>query len=265
MGRVAVFVDAGYFFAQGSKELFGKNLPRSHVKLASLAVTAELKKFAEDNAKVDLLRIYWYNGTTGKPTQQHVELAELPNVKMRLGFVNSFKQQKGVDSLIVTDMVKLAQNKAVVSCVLLAGDEDLRVGVQLTQEQGVRAHLLGIRPAKESQSNLLRQEADITHEWKSSDIEPFLSRVKTLPKKLFDNVASLNEVGRKVANRIPENEISEILSNLGGHQRIPPEYFSQLMRGGHSVTMKDVLDKDQKKEVLDAFIFHLKVRKANKS
>ncbi len=97
MGRVAVFVDAGYFFAQGSKELFGENLPRSHVKLASLAVTAELKKFAEDNAKVDLLRIYWYDGATGKPTQQHVELAELPNVKMRLGFVNSFKQQKGGD------------------------------------------------------------------------------------------------------------------------------------------------------------------------
>ena len=43
MGRVAVFVNAGYFFAQGSKELFGENLPRSLVKLAPLAVTAELK------------------------------------------------------------------------------------------------------------------------------------------------------------------------------------------------------------------------------
>lgn len=265
MGRVAVFVDAGYFFAQGSKELFGENLPRSLVKLAPLDFTAELKKFAEDNAAADLLRIYWYDGTTGKPTQQHVELAELPNVKMRLGFINSLKQQKGVDSLIVTDMVTLAQNKAMVSCVLLAGDEDLRVGVQLTQQHGVRVHLLGIRPAKESQSNLLRQEVDTTHEWDSSDIKPFLSKVQGFPKKLFENINSLNEVGTKAASRVPENEISGILGNLGEHQRIPPEYFRQLMRGGRSVTMKDILDEDQKTEVLDAFITHLKDRKANKS
>ena len=265
MGRVAVFVDAGYFFAQGSKELFGENLPRGDVKLDALAVSAELKNFAEDNAELDLLRIYWYDGATGKPTQQHIELAELPNVKMRLGFVNSFRQQKGVDSLIVTDMVTLAQNKAMVSCVLLAGDEDLRVGVQLTQEQGVRVHLLGIRPAKESQSNLLRQEADTTHEWNSTDIEPFLSKVQGFSKKLFNNINSLNGVGTKVANLVPENKISEILSNLGRNQHIPEEYFRQLMRGGRSVTMKGILDEDQKTEVLDAFISHLKDIKANKS
>lgn len=184
---------------------------------------------------------------------------------MRLGFINSLRQQKGVDSLIVTDMVTLAQNKAIVWCVLLAGDEDPRVGVQLTQEQGVRVHLLGIRPAKESQSNLLRQEADTTHEWNASDIKPFLFKAQAFPRKLFDNIISLNEVGAKVANRVPENKISEILSSLGGHQRIPPEYFRQLMRGGRSVTMKDILDEDQKTEVLDAFISHLKERKANKS
>ncbi len=262
MGRVAVFVDAGYLFAQGSKELFGENLPRNHVRLASLSVTAKLKMFAEDNTGLNLLRIYWYDGTTGKPTQQHIELAELPNVKMRLGFINSFNQQKGVDSLIVTDMVTLAQNKAMVSCVLLAGDEDLRVGVQLTQQQGVRVHLLGIRPAKKSQSNLLRQEVDITHEWKSSDIKSFLSRVQTFPKKLPSNITSLNEVGIKVANRVPEGEVSEILSNLGAHQRIPPEYFRQLMHWGRSIIMKKVLGEDQIKEVLNAFISHLEARKA---
>ena len=47
-------------------------------------------------------------------------------MKVRLGFVNSLGQQKGVDSLIVTDMLTLARNRAVAECVLLSGDEDLK-------------------------------------------------------------------------------------------------------------------------------------------
>ncbi len=134
MNRVAVFVDAGYLFAQGSKELYDEESPinRDDLKLAPSAVTKKLKKFAEDTTGLDLLRIYWYDGATGQPSQQHIELGELPNIIIRLGFVNSFKQQKGVDSLIVTDMVTLAQNKAMASCILLTGDGDLRIGVQLT-------------------------------------------------------------------------------------------------------------------------------------
>ncbi len=265
MGRVAVFVDAGYFFAQGSKEVFRKKLPRSRLRLDSLTVTAKLKKFAEDNTGLELLRIYCYDGTKGRPTQQQIELAQLPNVKIRLGFVNSFKQQKGVDSLIVTDMVTLAQNGAMASCILLAGDDDLRVGVQLTQMQGVRVHLLGIRPAEASQSNLLRQEADTTHEWISSDVKPFLSRIQTFPQKLPASIISLTDVGAKVANRIPKNEILDILKNLGADQRVPPEYFGQLMYWGRLVTAKNVLDGGRKKEVIDAFISRLKARRSRES
>lgn len=208
-----------------------------------------------------MLRIYWYDGTTGRPTRQQVELAELPNVKVRLGFVNSFKQQKGVDSLIVTDMVTLAQNRTMSSCILLAGDEDLRVGVQLTQMQGVRVHLLGIRPARESQSNLLRREADITHEWKSSDIKSFLSNIQKLP----DNIVSISVAGAEVANRTPISKVPDILNNLGRGRNIPPEYFKQFMHWGRLVTAKDVLDGDQKKEVIDAFISRLKARKSRAS
>ena len=53
-------------------------------------------------------------------------LARLTDVKVRLGLVNSYGQQKGVDSLIVTDMLTLARNRAMAHCVLLSGDEDLR-------------------------------------------------------------------------------------------------------------------------------------------
>lgn len=65
-------------------------------------------------------------------------------MKVRLGFVNSVGEQKGVDSLIVTDMIALARNRAISDAVLMSGDEDLRVGVQQAQELGVRAGCLGI-------------------------------------------------------------------------------------------------------------------------
>jgi uncharacterized LabA/DUF88 family protein len=49
--------------------------------------------------------------------------------KVRLGFVNRAGEQKGVDSLIVTDMISPARNRAMADAVLRSGDEDLRVGV----------------------------------------------------------------------------------------------------------------------------------------
>ena len=130
MNRVAVFVDAGYLFAQGSIELCGAKLTRGEFVLDHNAVVAKLQAFAEATSELPLLRIYWYDGTSQGPTPQHITLAGQANVKVRLGFVNSQGQQKGVDSLIVTDMITLARNQAMAECVLLSGDEDLRVGVQ---------------------------------------------------------------------------------------------------------------------------------------
>ena len=67
-------------------------------------------------------------------------------------------QQKGVDSLIIMDLIELARNHAISEAVLLSGDEDLRVGVQLAQSFGVRVHLLGVEPTRGNQSYLLLQE-----------------------------------------------------------------------------------------------------------
>ena len=129
MDRVAVFVDAGYLFAQGSALLAGKRLSRSEVSLDHEAVIKALTDFACKVSGLPLLRIYWYDGTSTGPTAQHLTLAHQADVKVRLGFVNSVGEQKGVDSLIVTDMINLARNRAVADAVLMSGDEDLRAGV----------------------------------------------------------------------------------------------------------------------------------------
>ena len=43
MDRVAVFVDAGYLFAQGSKELCGARLTRANIRLDHQVLIATLK------------------------------------------------------------------------------------------------------------------------------------------------------------------------------------------------------------------------------
>jgi uncharacterized LabA/DUF88 family protein len=64
---------------------------------------------------------------------EQLSLAEADNVKPRLGQINDFGQQKGVDSLIVTDLVELSRNGSIGDALLLSGDEDVRIGVEIAQ------------------------------------------------------------------------------------------------------------------------------------
>lgn len=177
MSRVAFFVDAGYLFAQGSTALTGEKRPRTELRLNEAAVLAELLSVAK--AKCDgvrMLRTYWYDASpTLNLTAQHITLANADYVKLRLGAMNGQGQQKGVDSLIVTDMIELARNGSICDAVLLSGDEDVRIGVQIAQNYGVAVHLIGIHPARGSQSPALRQEADTNTEWDKDVVAKFLT------------------------------------------------------------------------------------------
>lgn len=178
MDQYAIFVDAGYLFAQGSAVLTGSKKPRHSLSLDAQAVVLQLKSTAAEQApSCRLLRIYWYDGAVGgaRPSTDQAQLANLDNVKLRLGFVNSSGEQKGVDSLIVTDLIELSRLNSISDAVLLSGDEDVRIGVQIAQNFGVRIHLLGIRPSRGSQSHYLLQEADTTSEWDKDTVELFLS------------------------------------------------------------------------------------------
>ncbi len=268
--RVAIFVDAGYLFAQGSIELCGTKRARGEIALDHDAVTVKSKTFAEAASQLPLLRIYWYDGTSQGPTSQHITLAEQTDVKVRLGLVNSQGQQKGVDSLIVTDMITLARNGAMAECVLLSGDEDLRVGVQQAQEYGVRVHLLGIRPARGSQSLFLLQEADVTHEWEASDIGSFLqcssygepdsaSRERAEAPKSQGVADSLDDVARKVADDVPESEVAALVSSIRQTKLRPRDKDAKLLAMSRRAIGKD-LDPSQKSKVRAAFLSALEAR-----
>ena len=155
---------------------------RSELILDCCAAIETVAAKAKDISGLPLLRVYWYDGTDSGPTIQQRALAECADAKLRLGFVRKDEQnrsqQKGVDSLIVTDMITLARNRAVATCVLVSGDADLLVGVQQAQEHGARVHLLGIRPQQGGNlSQFLLNEADQVHHWDADTVRGFLACV----------------------------------------------------------------------------------------
>ncbi|MHB8140103.1 MAG: NYN domain-containing protein [Vulcanimicrobiaceae bacterium] len=176
--RVAVFVDAGYLIARGAEALTGIPAGRRGVILDESTVVKDLINFAEIKARCpgSILRVYWYDAAGSQPTAEHIRLAELDNVKLRLGTLNSLGKQKGVDSLIIADMIELARNGAVGDFLLVGGDEDLRIGVQVAQTYGTRVHLLGIEIGGDrAQSPGLAREADTNSGWTIADVSTFLS------------------------------------------------------------------------------------------
>lgn len=264
MDRIAVFVDAGYLFAQSSVLLAGKKLTRSELILDHFAAVKALTDFATKVSGLPLLRIYWYDGTSTGPTAQHLTLAHLSGVKLRLGFINSVGEQKGVDSLIVTDMINLARNRAMSDAVLLSGDEDLRVGVQQAQEFGIRVHLVGIKPSRGSQSLFLLQEADTTHEWSEADVRGFLacrseaaqdstpaslrSAASTLP-----TIQQLAKVAAGVAQTVQPSELPALVEAIQKTKQVPIEYDRKLL----SISRTDLgreLNPAEKKQVRNDFL-----------
>ena len=178
MLQMAVFVDAGYLHAQGSALLTGSAQRRERNRLnVSLMLANLIAEARNTEPAARLLRIYWYDGVArgGVLNQEQVALSQSANVKCRFGVINSQGHQKGVDSLIVTDLVQLAREHAISDAMVLAGDEDLRVGVAVAQTFGVRVHLLGIAPGRGSQSPDLRAEADTTAEWGIEKVANWLS------------------------------------------------------------------------------------------
>src|ERR1035438_4696925 len=176
MQRAAIFVDAGYLFIQGSVLLTGSQQIREYLSLDIPAIVSALGDASTRLTGLPLLRIYWYDAILlGRPTAGQMALADFPNIKTRLGQVNSVGEQKGVDALIITDMAELARNPALADAVLMSGDEDLRVGVVLAQQFGVRVHLINIHPARSNRARSLLQEADTATEWDDQIVRSFLT------------------------------------------------------------------------------------------
>lgn len=178
--RVAAFVDAGYFWVQLSYLLYGEKRKREDILIDAPQMRESLIAAIHDQfSSCSLLRIYWYDGRDprGILTEQHQALARLDDIKMRYGTLNAYGQQKGVDGLLMADLLALAQNRAITSAIILSGDADLAPGVGAAQMLGVRIHRLGIN-GRSASSPILMAEVDKNVEWPREEIERFARKAE---------------------------------------------------------------------------------------
>ena len=261
MDRAAVFIDAGYLFAAGARLLTTGRPSRDELYLDYDALLTLFTQLARELTGLPLLRIYWYDASFGAPTPQQIALAYRPNLKLRLGSLNQQGQQKGVDSLLILDLVALARNRAMADALLITGDEDIRVGVQQAQELGVRVHLIGVSPARENQSGTLVQDADTLRELSASELKSFLA---LMPQATASNWAAasgniayaspdLTAVARRVANELgPETLEAARQESLSGS--LPPPIDRRLLLAGSNELGGAALSSEQKRALRTAFL-----------
>ncbi|HEY0396237.1 MAG TPA: NYN domain-containing protein [Candidatus Elarobacter sp.] len=267
--KVAVFVDAGYLYALGCMARFHAQQPRVRVELDIDAVVRQLKfeVAALDGGGGRLIRIYWYDGVPKSGmTADQARTAASADVKLRLGSVNNYGEQKGVDALIAHDLSELARNGAIDAAILVSGDEDILVGVQTAQTFGVRVHLLGIDPAH-SQAQRLRYEADVCHEWPEGLVAPWVS---LKPGARVFQAVTADDGGSRAPAWIPDMDpvLTAMQAATAGREhailaswdragRIAREIDSQLMR-----VLSSVLDRQlslaEKPALRQAFIDRLR-------
>ncbi|MEH0418703.1 NYN domain-containing protein [Streptomyces sp. B21-083] len=174
----AIFVDAGYLYAAAGRLVAGTEDRRSYELDAEGLIEALIDKARTIFADSRLLRVYWYDGARRRiHTIEQQSIAELPDVKVRLGNLNANNQQKGVDSLIRTDLESLARHRAISDAALIGGDEDLVSAVEAAQGYGARVHLWGIEaPDGRNQAEPLLWEVDSQRTFDLDFFKPYVAR-----------------------------------------------------------------------------------------
>jgi uncharacterized LabA/DUF88 family protein len=192
MDRYVIMVDAGYLMHKGV-EIVSKKTSAARRDLvltdppALIQLLINQTNAALGLAGKELLRVYWYDGVmAGGHTREQRAICELPDVNFRAGLVNSKGQQKGVDSLIVTDLLELASNRAISDVALVTGDSDLAIGMELAQKKGVRIAVLGLEDlaagVSSGQSREITDRADRVVRFGGAALAPIMRYVPRIAK-----------------------------------------------------------------------------------
>lgn len=215
MNRIAVLLDAGYFRVQVGNLIEGEYTTRSKVQINYSALRDRMIQEIERQIPAShLLRVYWYDGPgqNGK-TKEHEAIDQLDDFKLRLGTRNGTGQQKGVDGLIIADLISLTQQRAITHAVLLSGDSDIAPGVIAAQGMGLRVHLLSIGSSKAT-SPILAAEVDLKRAWSASDVQTFakLSATSTPKPSAISGqsvTTGLGAIAKTPAADLPPSEIGK--------------------------------------------------------
>lgn len=175
MDRCALFVDAGYLLADGAMAVHGTR-HRDAVSWDYSGLLDLLGRLARERTGLSLLRCYWYEATVeGRRTPEHDAVADLPNLKLRLGRVRPGRRE-GVDTLIYRDLTALARRRAVCDAVVVSGDEDMVQAVIEAQDYGLRVTVVHVTvDGNWTVARTLRQECDDLIEIGASHVRPYVN------------------------------------------------------------------------------------------
>jgi len=247
MDRHAIFVDAGYFFSAGAQAAQGRQIQRKLISLKApdKALEALCAVASAQAENMPLLRTYWYDAMPGpRLSLEQSNIAMLPFVKLRLGVLNNVGEQKGVDSLIVTDLIDLARNRAITDAVIISGDEDLRIAVQVAQSFGVRVHVLAAGEPRSNVSTSLQMEADsvgsLPSKWFIEHFAisaPVAAAATPMTKQAASTPAakaeSIDEAAEKTSDELLATATKEQLTGLKAYfassNSVPPDFDGRLI------------------------------------
>ncbi|MBA4865694.1 NYN domain-containing protein [Streptomyces sp. PSKA54] len=264
----AIFVDAGYLYAAAGRLAAGTEDRRAFDLDAEGLIDALIDKARSIFADSRLLRVYWYDGARRRiHTAEQQSIAELPDVKVRLGNLNSNNQQKGVDSLIRSDLESLARHRAISDAALIGGDEDLVPAVEAAQGYGARVHLWGVEaPEGRNQAEPLLWEVDSQRTFDLEFFKPYITR-RTVPSYETPSVPrptreEVRFVGAQIAAKWLSARGRESLAELlPGHPYLPGSFDQDLLVEAEGLLQYSLRGQsDLRRSLRDGFWEHLQAQ-----
>lgn len=181
MLRATAFVDAGYLRELGARV---HDRSPSELFIDGVRLREWLRELVEP---FRFLRGYVYDGRfepdharADAQAEQLEDLAETAQIRVRLGMLRDRPkrggvEQKGVDTLLVLDMLQMAQQNAYDIAVLVTGDADFAEAADTVQRLGRQVSV----PALEELHGLskeLRQVADFVPIFDLKDVEAIVRK-----------------------------------------------------------------------------------------
>ncbi|MET9496401.1 NYN domain-containing protein [Streptomyces sp. NPDC006552] len=264
----AIFVDAGYLYAAAGRLVAGTEDRRSFDLDAEGLIDALIDKARTIFADSRLLRVYWYDGARRRMhTTEQQSIAALPDVKVRLGNLNANNQQKGVDSLIRSDLESLARHRAISDAALLGGDEDLVSAVEAAQGYGARVHLWGIEAVGgPNQAEPLLWEVDSQRTLDLDFFKPYVSRRALTSYEAGDAPRPTREQVRFAGARIAAQWLGErgreaFAEVLPGHPYLPGPVDQELLVEAEAILQYSLRGQsDLRRALRDGFWAHLQAQ-----
>ncbi|WP_307536845.1 NYN domain-containing protein [Streptomyces sp. V3I8] len=261
----AIFVDAGYLYAAAGRLVAGTEDRRAFELDAEGLIDALIDRARTIFADSRLLRVYWYDGARRRiHTAEQQSIAELPDVKVRLGNLNANNQQKGVDSLIRSDLESLARHRAINDATLIGGDEDLVSAVEAAQGYGARVHLWGIEaPEGRNQAEPLLWEVDSQRTFDLEFFKPYVVRRTGGPydTSVVNRPAreDVRFVGAQIAAKwLAERGREPLADLLPGHPYLPGPVDQELLVESEGLLQYSLRGQaDLRRALRDGFWEHL--------